>query len=86
MHLIQNLSSICKQKFNKIPNWQTIQDVIEQLVRNIRKYIVKALISSKMFYKYRHNKAYQLLVDATGLSSYDYNLNVNCISRNTKTK
>ena len=32
-----------------------------------------------MFDKYRYNGAFQLLVDATGISSHDYNLNGNCI-------
>ena len=48
---IKNLSIICQQNFNEIPNWQTIQDVLEDLdieeIRNIRKYIVK---SGKIIY------------------------------------
>ena len=87
-HAIKNLSSICKQTLKEIPDWQTIQDVIEQLnikeIENIRKYIVKALLRSKMFDKYRHNGAFQLLVDATGISSHDYNLNGNCITKKSK--
>ena len=82
---IKNLSKICNQNLKEIPNWQTIQDVIETLdieeIRNIRRYMVKALIRSKMFYKYKHKDYYQLVVDATGLSSHDYNLNETCISR-----
>lgn len=85
---IKNLSSICNQKLKAVPNWQTIQDVIEQLdikeIENIRKYIVKALIRSKMFDKYRYNGAFQLLVDATGVSSHNYNLNGNCITKKSK--
>ena len=89
---IKNLSSICNQNLKEVPDWQTIQDVIEQLeiseIENIRKYIVIALIRSKMFDRYRYNGAFQLLVDATGLSSHDYNLNGNCLTRtrNGKTK
>lgn len=82
---IDNLAKICKQELNEIPDWQTIQDVIEQLdieeIRNIRRYMVKSLIHSKMFYKYRHNNHFQLLVDATGVSSHNYNLNGTCTSR-----
>lgn len=82
---IKNLSSICKQELNEVPDWQTIQDVIEELsleeIEDIRKYIVKALIRSKMFDKYKYNGAFQVLVDATGLSSHDYNLNDNCLVR-----
>lgn len=85
---IKNLSKICNQQLDEVPDWQTIQDVIEQLdieeIRNIRKYIVKALVRSKMFYKYRHNEAFQLVVDGTGISSHNYNLNGNCIIKKTK--
>lgn len=85
---IKNLSKICNQQLDEVPDWQTIQDVIEQLdieeIRNIRKYIVKALVRSKMFYKYRHNEAFQLVVDGTGISSHNYNLNGTCIIKKTK--
>lgn len=85
---IKNLSSICSQNLKEVPDWQTIQDVIEQLditeIEDIRKYIVKALIRSKMFDKYRYNGAFQVLVDATGISSHDYNLNGNCIVKKSK--
>ena len=85
---ISNLSSICNKNLIEVPDWQTIQDVIEQLnieeIRNIRKYMVKSLIRSKMFDKYRYNGAFQLLVDATGISSHDYNLNNNCIIKKSK--
>ena len=59
---ISNLSSICNKNLIEVPDWQTIQDVIEQLnieeIRNIRKYMVKSLIRSKMFDKYRYNGAF----------------------------
>lgn len=86
---IENLSIFCEDKLNDISDWQTIQDVIEQLdiqeIENIRKSIVKGLIRSKMFYKYRYkDKYYQLVVDATGVSTHDYNLNDNCIIKKSK--
>ena len=85
---ITNLSNICNENLNELPDWQTIQDVIEQLdieeIRNIRKYMVNSLIRSKMFDKYRYNGAFQLLIDATGISSHDYNLNNNCIIKKSK--
>ena len=55
-------------------------------IENIRKYMVNALIRSKMFDKYRYNGAFQLVVDATGVSSHNYNFNGNCTSRTTKNK
>ena len=82
---IANLSKICNQNLKEIPDWQTIQDVIEQLdyneVDNIRKYMFKALLRSKMFDKFRYDGYIQLIVDATGLTALDYNLNGNCLTR-----
>ena len=82
---IQNLSKICNQALKEIPNWQTIQDVIEQLdyneIDDIRKYMFKALLRSKMFDRFRYNGCIQLIVDATGLTALDYNLNGNCLTR-----
>ena len=82
---IANLSKICNQELKEIPDWQTIQDVIEQLdyneIDNIRKYMFKALLRSKMFDKFRYNGHIQLIVDATGLTTLDYNLNGNCLTR-----
>lgn len=89
---INNLSKICDQELNEIPDWQTIQDIIEQLdyneINNIRKYMFKALLRSKMFDKFRYNSCIQLVVDATGLTALDYDLNANCLTktRDGKTK
>lgn len=82
---IKNLSTICDQNLKEVPDWQTIQDVIEQLnydeIDNIRKYMFTALLRSKMFDRFRYNGCIQLVVDATGLTSLDYNLNGNCLTR-----
>ena len=85
---IKNLSKICGQNLEEIPYWETIQDVFITMntdeLRNIQKYIVKALIRSKMFDKYRFNGCFQLLFDGTGLSNNNYNLNNNCLTRKHK--
>lgn len=85
---IKNLSKICGQNLEEIPYWETIQDVFITIntneLRNIQKYIVKALMRSKMFDKYRFNGSFQLLFDGTGLSNHDYNLNNNCLTRKHK--
>lgn len=85
---IQNISKICGQSLEEIPYWETIQDVFinikTQELRTIQKYIVIALIRSKMFDKYRLNHSFQLLFDGTGLSHHDYNLNNNCLKRKHK--
>ena len=82
---IKSLSNICNQDLEELPYWETIQDVFMEIkideLRNIQKYIVKALIRSKMFDKYRFNGCFQLLFDGTGLSNHDYNLNNNCLIR-----
>ena len=85
---IKNLSKICGQVLTELPYWETIQDVFENInleeLRNIQKYIVKALIRSKMFDKYKFNGCFQLLFDGTGLSNHNYNLNDNCLIRKHK--
>ena len=85
---INNISNICNQKLDELPYWETIQDVFINMnideLRNIQKYIVKTLLRSKMFDKYRYNDCFQLLFDGTGLSNHNYNLNDNCLSRKSK--
>ena len=82
---IKNISSICNTKLSELPYWETIQDVFINIklseLKDIQKYIVKTLIRSKMFDKYRFNGAFQLLFDGTGLSNHNYNLNNNCLIR-----
>ena len=85
---ISNLEKICGQELNELPYWETIQDVFINIktneLRNIQKYIVKALLRSKMFDRYRFNGSFQLLFDGTGLSNHNYNLNNNCLIRKRK--
>lgn len=85
---IDNISIICKTKLKELPYWETIQDVFINInideLRNIQKYIVKTLIRSKMFDKYKFEGAFQLIFDGTGLSNHDYNLNGNCLQRKHK--
>lgn len=85
---IKNISNICNIKLHELPYWETIQDVFINInlteLRDIQKYIVKTLIRSKMFDKYRFNGCFQLLFDGTGLSNHDYNLNNNCLKRKHK--
>lgn len=87
-YVINNISKICGDDLIELPYWETIQDVFINIdtneLRNIQKYIVKTLIRSKMFDKYRFNGSFQLLFDGTGLSNHDYNLNNNCLKRKHK--
>ena len=85
---IKNMSNICNTQLTELPYWETIQDVFMNIklseLKDIQKYIVKTLIRSKMFDKYRFNGEFQLLFDGTGLSNHDYNLNDNCLTRKHK--
>lgn len=85
---INNLSKICNQNLKELPYWETIQDVFvnmdTQELRNIQKYIVKTLIRSKMFDRYKFDGYFQLIFDGTGLSNHNYNLNDNCLERKHK--
>ena len=85
---INNLSKICNQDLKELPYWETIQDVFINIktdeLRDIQKYIIKTLIRSKMFDKYKHDGYFQIVVDGTGLSSHGYNLNNNCIKKKYK--
>ena len=60
--IIKNISSLCNESLKEIPYRETIQDVFIDInldeLRDIQKYIVKALIRSKMFDKYRYNGAF----------------------------
>lgn len=85
---ISNISKICGQDILELPYWETIQDVFMNIktdeLRDIQKYIVKSLLRSKMFDKYKFNGCFQLLFDGTGLSNHNYNLNNNCLVRKHK--
>lgn len=85
---IKNISKICNQSLKELPYWETIQDVFINIkteeLRDIQKYIVKTLIRSKMFARYKYDGYFQLVVDGSGLSSHSYNLNSNCIKKKYK--
>lgn len=85
---IKNISTICNTRLTELPYWETIQDVFMNIklseLKNIQKYIIKTLLRSKMFDKYKFEGAFQLLFDGTGLSNHNYNLNDNCLKRKHK--
>lgn len=59
-YAIKNISDICKKHLEELPYWETIQDVFINIdlseLKEIQKYIIKALIRSKMFDKYRYKE------------------------------
>ena len=72
---INNLSKIINEELSDLPHYDTINDVFDDLniaeLRKIQKYIVYALIRSKMFDKFRYNGKFQILVDGTGLVTFN---------------
>lgn len=75
-NVIKNISTILNQDLSELPHYDTINDVFENIneaeIRQIQKYIAKALIRSKMFDRYRFNKKIILIFDGTGLVSFNY--------------
>ena len=80
---IHNLSRIINEDLSDLPHYDTINDVFDDLdideLRKIQKYIVYALIRSKMFDKFRYYGAFQLLIDGTGLVSFNYKHCEHCL-------
>jgi len=75
-HVIENISNVLGEDLSELPHYDTINDVFENLneneVRKIQKYIAYAIIRSKMFDLYRFDKKIQLIFDGTGLVTFDY--------------
>lgn len=82
---IETLSKITNTKLNDLPHYDTINDVFDDLnieeLRKIQKYIVYTLIRSKMFDKFRYNGKFQLLIDGTGLVSFNQKHCDHCLVR-----
>ena len=80
---ISNLSKIINEELSDLPHYDTINDVFDDLdideLRKIQKYIVYTLIRSKMFDKFRYNGRFQILIDGTGLVSFNYKHCNHCI-------
>jgi len=74
-------------KFNndlkELPHYDTINDVFDDLdieeLRKIQKYITYALILSKMFDKFRYKNKFQLIIDASGLVTFNYKHCKHCL-------
>lgn len=72
---IENISKLLGIELEELPHYDTINDVFEKInieeLRKIQKYIIKRLIRSKMFDKYKYKgKYYQIVIDGTGLMSF----------------
>ena len=73
---IDTISKITNTKLDDLPHYDTINDVFDDLdideLRKIQKYIVYTLIRSKMFDRFRYKGKFQLLIDGTGLVSFNH--------------
>lgn len=84
---LTSLSNISSDEFNTdvcIKNISNICNTQLSELKDIQKYIVKTLLRSKMFDKYKFEGSFQLLFDGTGLSNHSYNLNGNCFQKKHK--
>lgn len=82
------INDFCNEYSKFLPYWETIQDVFSNIdteeLRKIQKEMAYTLIRSKVCDKFRFNNSFVIAVDATGLSSHNYNLNDNCLTREHK--
>lgn len=85
---INNISKIVNETLSDLPHYDTINDVFDDLnineLRKIQKYIVYSLIRSKMFDKFRYNGKFQVLVDGTGLVTFNYKHCKHCLVKSHK--
>ncbi len=85
---INNLSKIINEELSDLPHYDTINDIFDDLnideLRKIQKYIVYSLIRSKMFDKFRYNGKFQILVDGSGLISFNYHHCDHCLVKHHK--
>lgn len=75
-YVIENISGICGIKLDNLPHGDTINDLFMRLdIRDLRLFltsIVKKMINSRCFERYRYeNKYYQLVIDGTQVYSYN---------------
>lgn len=83
---IKNISNLLGIELEEIPHYDTINNVFENIeieeLRKIQKYMVIALIRSKMFDKYRYKgKYFQIVVDGTGIMSFKEKHCKHCLKR-----
>ena len=75
-NVINNISNILNMNLSELPHYDTINDVFEK--------INEQEIRSKMFDNYRYNKKIQLIVDGTGLVTFNYKHCDHCLVDNHK--
>ena len=85
---IDNLSKIINENLYDLPDYDTINDVFDDLnmdeLKRIQKYIAYSLIGSKMFDKFRYNGKFQVLTYGTGLVTFNYKHCEHCTVKSHK--
>ena len=83
---IENICEILKINVDELPHYDTINDALSKIdleeFRSIIKNIIYELIRNKMFDKYRvKNKYFQIVVDGTGLASFNHRHCKHCLKK-----
>lgn len=83
--VIQNINNILKTNYIELPHKDTLINVLSCIkfeeLEQIQTKIIKTLIRSKMFDKYRFNGIFHVVIDGTGLYSTKVNLGENAITK-----
>lgn len=83
--VINNINHILKTNYVELPHKDTLINVISSIkyeeMEQIQTNIIKTLIRSKMFDKYRFNGLFHVVIDGTGLYSTKVNLGERAITK-----
>lgn len=83
--VINNINHILKTNYIELPHKDTLINIISSIkfedLEKIQTNIIKTLIRSKMFDKYRFNGLFHVVIDGTGLYSTKVNLGEKAIAK-----
>ena len=83
--VISNINHILKTNYIELPHKDTLINIISEIkfeeLEIVQTKIIKTLIRSKMFDKYRFNGLFHVVIDGTGLYSTKVNLGEQAISK-----
>lgn len=83
--VINNINHILKTNYVELPHKDTLINVISSIkfeeLEKIQTHIIRTLIRSKMFDKYRFNGCFYIVIDGTGLYSTRINLGEQAITK-----
>jgi hypothetical protein len=83
--VISNINHILKSNYVELPHKDTLINIISSIkfeeMEKLQTNIIKTLIRSKMFDKYRYNGFFHVVIDGTGLYSTKVNLGEQAITK-----